>query len=188
MLAGSLTRTSSFIRPWHSGAGEDVHGEGTRKSSAHGRQPPSFLAAIVPACSYPRMWTTARSTQASAYFGSRASTPSGSSCAWCRFSSLAFFRRWHPEWPWAAATTGCLLILMLVWLSGRGWPRSTAVFRRFHLRLWRPGDMVWRQPGHDSGLDLRWSGSMRCMCSWEPRARRRTSVSMRRPRFASPSC
>src|SRR5688500_16627497 len=56
--------------------------------------------------------------------------------------------RVHPESPWAAATTGCGLIIMLVWLSGRGWPRSTSMFRRFHLRLWRP------QPGAWSGDNL----------------------------------
>ena len=56
--------------------------------------------------------------------------------------------RLHPESPWAAATTGCGLIIMLVWLSGRGWPRSTSTFRRFHMRLWRP------QPGAWSGDNL----------------------------------
>jgi membrane protease YdiL (CAAX protease family) len=56
--------------------------------------------------------------------------------------------REHPESPWAAATTACWLIIMLVWLSGRGWPRSTSAFRRFHCRLWRP------QPGAWSGDSL----------------------------------
>lgn len=56
--------------------------------------------------------------------------------------------RVQPEWPWAAATTGVGLIIMLVWLSGRGWPRRTSMFRRFHLRLWRP------QPGAWSGDNL----------------------------------
>lgn len=51
--------------------------------------------------------------------------------------------REHPEWPWAAATTGCLLLLMLVWLVGRGWPQRTSAFRRFHLRLWRPEPGAW---------------------------------------------
>jgi membrane protease YdiL (CAAX protease family) len=32
---------------------------------------------------------------------------------------------------------------MLVWLSGRGWPRRTSAFRRFHLRLWRPEPGAW---------------------------------------------
>jgi hypothetical protein len=32
--------------------------------------------------------------------------------------------REHPESPWAAATTACWLIIMLVWLSGRGWPAT----------------------------------------------------------------
>ncbi|MEX2272713.1 MAG: type II CAAX endopeptidase family protein [Vicinamibacterales bacterium] len=61
-------------------------------------------------------------------------------------SWLALIRRnvrEHPESPWAAATTGCLLIVMLVWLSGRGWPRGTSAFRRFHLRLWRPEPGAW---------------------------------------------
>jgi membrane protease YdiL (CAAX protease family) len=56
--------------------------------------------------------------------------------------------REHPESPWAAATTACWLIVMLAWLSGRGWPRSTSAFRRFHCRLWRP------QPGAWSGDSL----------------------------------
>lgn len=51
--------------------------------------------------------------------------------------------REHPDVPWAAAATGALLILMLVWLSGRGWPRRTSAFRRFHLRLWRPEPGAW---------------------------------------------
>jgi CAAX protease family protein len=51
--------------------------------------------------------------------------------------------RVHPESPWAAATTGCGLIVMLIWLSGRGWPRSTSRFRRFHLRSWRPEPGAW---------------------------------------------
>jgi hypothetical protein len=38
--------------------------------------------------------------------------------------------REHPELPWAAATTAGWLPIMLVWLSGRGWPRSTSRSRR----------------------------------------------------------
>jgi membrane protease YdiL (CAAX protease family) len=48
-----------------------------------------------------------------------------------------------PDTPWAAVTTGCLLVIMLVWLSGRGWPRGTSASRRFHLRLWRPEPGAW---------------------------------------------
>ena len=44
----------------------------------------------------------------------------------------------HPELPWAAATQACWLLLLLLWLSGVGPPRSGSAFRRFHLRLWRP--------------------------------------------------
>lgn len=51
--------------------------------------------------------------------------------------------RKHPEWPWAAATMLCWLLVMLVWLGGLGWPRCTSVFRRFHLRLWRPQRGAW---------------------------------------------
>lgn len=54
----------------------------------------------------------------------------------------------RPESPWAAATTVCWLVILLVWLSGYGWPRRTSVFRRFHCRLWRP------QPGAWSGDSL----------------------------------
>lgn len=56
--------------------------------------------------------------------------------------------RAYPDAPWAAATTACWLGLMLVWLSGHGWPRSTSAFRRSHLRLWQP------QPGAWSGESL----------------------------------
>ena len=52
-------------------------------------------------------------------------------------------RRVQPESPWAAATTVCGLVVMLVWLSGRGWPRRTSMSRRFHLRLWRPEPGAW---------------------------------------------
>lgn len=51
--------------------------------------------------------------------------------------------REHPEWPWAAATMLCWLAVMIVWLSGRGWPRRTSAFRQFHLRLWRPTRDTW---------------------------------------------
>ncbi len=51
--------------------------------------------------------------------------------------------RQHPEWPWAAAMTTCWLTVMIVWLAGVGWPRSTSSFRRFHLRLWRPERDAW---------------------------------------------
>lgn len=51
--------------------------------------------------------------------------------------------REHPEWPWAAAATAGWLMVMLVWLSGVGWPRGTSAFRRFHCRLWRPQSGAW---------------------------------------------
>jgi uncharacterized protein len=51
--------------------------------------------------------------------------------------------REYAEWPWAAVATGCGLAFMLIWLSGRGWPRRTSAFRRFHLRLWRPLPGAW---------------------------------------------
>jgi membrane protease YdiL (CAAX protease family) len=51
--------------------------------------------------------------------------------------------REHPDVPWAAAATAGLLVIMLVWLSGRGWPRRTSDFRRLHLRLWQPEPGAW---------------------------------------------
>lgn len=51
--------------------------------------------------------------------------------------------RVRPESPWAAVTMVCGLGIALVWLSGRGWPRSTSAFRRYHLRLWRPEPGAW---------------------------------------------
>lgn len=56
--------------------------------------------------------------------------------------------REYPESPWAAVATACWLGIMLVWLSGRGWPHRTSAFRQFHCRLWRP------QPGAWSGDSL----------------------------------
>jgi len=51
--------------------------------------------------------------------------------------------REHPEWPWAAAVMGCFLLVMMTWLSGRGWPRRSSQWRQFHLRLWRPQPGAW---------------------------------------------
>ncbi|MGD9965876.1 MAG: lysostaphin resistance A-like protein [Hyphomonadaceae bacterium] len=51
--------------------------------------------------------------------------------------------RVEPELPWAAATTVCWLVVMLLWLGGAGWPRRAAAFRRLHLRLWRPEPGAW---------------------------------------------
>lgn len=62
------------------------------------------------------------------------------------YSWVALIRlnvRAHPELPWAAAAIACWLAIMLVWLSGRGWPRSTSAFRRSHLRLWQPQPGAW---------------------------------------------
>ncbi|MGE3277145.1 MAG: lysostaphin resistance A-like protein [Vicinamibacterales bacterium] len=55
--------------------------------------------------------------------------------------------RERPEWPWAAMTMGCWLGVLLVWLSGRGWPRRTSAFRQWHLRLWRPEPRAWSGDG-----------------------------------------
>lgn len=62
--------------------------------------------------------------------------------------------RVHPEWPWAAVVTGCLLLMMLLWLSGRSWPRTTSAFRRWHLRLWRPAPGAWSGDNLTSVLGL----------------------------------
>jgi membrane protease YdiL (CAAX protease family) len=62
--------------------------------------------------------------------------------------------REHPESPWAATATACWLVIMLVWLSGRGWPRSTSAFRRFHCRLWRPQPDAWSGEGLATVLSL----------------------------------
>jgi membrane protease YdiL (CAAX protease family) len=51
--------------------------------------------------------------------------------------------RERPDLPWAAVATGCWLVVMLAWLSGRGWPRRTSAIREFHLRLWRPLPGAW---------------------------------------------
>lgn len=64
--------------------------------------------------------------------------------------------RVEPDVPWAAATMACGLIGGLVWLSGRGWPRSTFAVRRHHLRLWRP------EPGTWSGENLGTVAGLSC--------------------------
>jgi membrane protease YdiL (CAAX protease family) len=51
--------------------------------------------------------------------------------------------RWRPELPWAAAATTCWLLILIIWLGGFGWPRSTSTSRRYHLRLWRPESDAW---------------------------------------------
>lgn len=58
-------------------------------------------------------------------------------------ASIRLNARIEPETPWAAATTICALVVMLIWLGGAGWPRATSAFRRFHLRLWRPERGAW---------------------------------------------
>lgn len=42
--------------------------------------------------------------------------------------------RYHPEIPWAAPIMGVLLIGLILYLSGRGWPRRTSARRRELLR------------------------------------------------------
>jgi len=49
----------------------------------------------------------------------------------------------HPELPWAAVATLIYLALLMLWLAGRGWPKSTSVFRRRSLRLWQPPPGAW---------------------------------------------
>jgi membrane protease YdiL (CAAX protease family) len=45
--------------------------------------------------------------------------------------------RFHPQIPWAAAIMAGVLALLLLYLSGRGWPQSTSERRRELLR-WNP--------------------------------------------------
>jgi membrane protease YdiL (CAAX protease family) len=42
--------------------------------------------------------------------------------------------RFHPELPWAAAVMAALLVLLLIYLRGWGWPRSTSATRQRLLR------------------------------------------------------
>jgi membrane protease YdiL (CAAX protease family) len=42
--------------------------------------------------------------------------------------------RWHPQIPWAAPVMAVLLAGLLLYLSGRGWPRATSARRRELLR------------------------------------------------------
>ena len=42
----------------------------------------------------------------------------------------------RPDVPWAAIATIAYLVLLVAWLNGSGWPRRTAAWRRWHLRLW----------------------------------------------------
>jgi len=45
--------------------------------------------------------------------------------------------RFHPAVPWAAPVMACVLAGLLLYLSGRGWPRATGATRRRLLR-WNP--------------------------------------------------
>jgi membrane protease YdiL (CAAX protease family) len=45
--------------------------------------------------------------------------------------------RFHPEVPWAAIVMAILLSLLILYLSGNGWPRSTSA-RRHALLRWNP--------------------------------------------------
>ena len=45
--------------------------------------------------------------------------------------------RFHPELPWAAPAMAILLAILILYLAGFGWPRSTSVARRRLLR-WNP--------------------------------------------------
>jgi membrane protease YdiL (CAAX protease family) len=47
----------------------------------------------------------------------------------------------RPDVPWAAIATIVYLVLLVAWLNGVGWPRRTAAWRRWHLRLWPPRDL-----------------------------------------------
>jgi membrane protease YdiL (CAAX protease family) len=52
---------------------------------------------------------------------------------------LAPVNRDHrPDVPWAAFATPAYLAILLAWLHGRGWPRSTSLDRQRRLRLWPP--------------------------------------------------
>jgi uncharacterized protein len=52
--------------------------------------------------------------------------------------------KFRPDLPWAAVATAVYLTLLLAWLDGGGWPRSTREARRHHLKLWRPVSGAWR--------------------------------------------
>lgn len=62
--------------------------------------------------------------------------------------------RVHPEWPWAALVVIVLLGLVLTWLAGVGWPRSTREVRVFNMRLWRPEEGAWAGDNLASVLGL----------------------------------
>jgi len=45
--------------------------------------------------------------------------------------------RWRPDIPWAAPVMALLLVGLIAYLSGRGWPRGTSAARR-RLLCWNP--------------------------------------------------
>lgn len=57
----------------------------------------------------------------------------------------------RPDVPWAAVATIAYLAVLLTWLNGVGWPRRTAAWRRWHLRLWPPHE----REGGDATARLR---------------------------------
>ena len=64
----------------------------------------------------------------------------GRGAGWLAEAFGSFFRK--APMAWIGLSAGWLII-MLAWLSGRGWPRRTSAFRRFHCRLWRPEPGAW---------------------------------------------
>lgn len=56
----------------------------------------------------------------------------------------------RPDVPWAAAVTLLYLVLFVGWLGGAGWPRRTAAWRRWHLRLWPLRDGAANDAAADS--------------------------------------
>ena len=50
----------------------------------------------------------------------------------------------RPDLPWAAIATIVYLVVLVTWLNGAGWPRRTAAWRRWQLRLWPSRELTGR--------------------------------------------
>lgn len=54
----------------------------------------------------------------------------------------------RPDLPWAAGLTIVYLVLLVAWLNGAGWPRRTAAWRRWQLRLWPSREVTGTDDTH----------------------------------------
>lgn len=70
----------------------------------------------------------------------------------------------RPDVPWAALATIAYLALLIAWLNGAGWPRRTATWRRWHLRLWPSREVMDRDTS--TGVSSRLLAALPLVVGW----------------------